>query len=143
MTLAKFTQHWQTLLDRHPMRSKGWIEERFQEVAAYRSPDDVYFLPAVHDANGVEHELWQSEQPNDSGLGFTTVSELQKYACDRLIAVDSQMCHSWNCEIFHDQDGTFVVSIFNRMGARFTIHGIRMTKNWCGVVSDRGVIVQC
>lgn len=143
MNLAEFTQHWQALLDRHPLRSKGWIEERAQEVAAYRSPDEVYFLPAVCDGNGIEHDSWQSGKPHNSGFSFVTVSELQKYARDRLGAIDSLMCHSWNCEAFRDQDGTFVFSIFNRMGARFTIHGIQMTKNWCGVVEDRGVIVQC
>lgn len=143
MTLKQLTENWQALLDRHPVRSKGWIEGRFEEVAAYHPPDGVYFMPAVYDEDGIEHDARQSEQPNNSGISFVTVSELQKYARDRLIAIDDQMCHSWNCEIFRDQDGTFVFSIFNRMGGRFTIHGIQMTKNWCGVVSDRGVIVQC
>lgn len=143
MTLSNFTQHWQALLDRHPVRSKGWVQNRFDEVALYRSHEDVYFMPALCDESGIANYPGKSEEPNNSGFSSVTASELRKYAGDRLGAIDSLISHSWNCEAFRDQDGTFVFSVFNRMGARFTIHGIQMTKNWCGVVSDRGVIVQC
>lgn len=140
MTLTELISNWQELLDRHPTRSKGWLEKRLALFGEYRSPDGVYIVQCPREANNFH----PTDLPNGSPLRETTVSELLKYACDRLISANYDFANCWDCEMFlDDEDGTFVASSYNLLGGRVTVHGIHMTKNWSGVISDRGVIFQC
>lgn len=139
MTLTELISNWQELLDQHPTRSHGWFEKRLTLFGAYRSPEGVYIVQSPEEAN----DFHPTGIPNGSSLSETTALELFKYARDRLISADYDLANRWDCEMFRDEDGTFVTSFYNRLGGRMTVHGIHMTKNWCGVISDSGVIFQC
>lgn len=139
MELKELVDGWQTLLDKCPPKSRGWLLNRVELVRQYRTPQNIYLIQAPDNDN----DFRQTHIRNESVLSDVSAMALYNYACERLMTIADGIQQLWDCELLRDDQGTFIASFYTPYGGRLTVHGIKMTKNWCGVVSDQGVIVQC
>lgn len=136
--LADFLSAWQTLVDSACPDGQGKLLKRPDVLKTYQPATNAYVFRCPCDAT--DYRL--HEKPNESGLTATTANELYRYGCTRLLPIAENIQERWDCEIFKTDDGLFAASFFNLLGGRLTVSGITMTKNWCGVISDQGIVAQ-
>jgi len=136
--LADFLSAWQKLVDSACPDGRGRLVRLPEVLKTYHPAGNAYVFRYPSDAT--DYRL--QEDPNESGLTATTANELYRYGCTRVSPIAYNIQESWNCEIFRTDDGLFAVSFFNFLGGRLTVSGITMTKNWCGVISDQGIVAQ-
>ncbi len=139
MKLQEFVDRWQTLLDKYPARSRGWLASRVDLVRQYQTPLGVYQIQAPDNDNNFHLTYIR----NNSVISDTSAKVLYNYATERLVALTEGFEHLFDCELLPDDQGSFIASFYSPFGGRLTVHGIKMTKNRAGVVSDEGVIAQC
>ncbi len=138
LNLSEFISSWQSALDSARGNGRGLLLVRQSTLKQYVPRRETYTFRHPSEEND-DH---LREQPNLSGLSSATANELYRYGRTRLLPIVSDLSSDWDCEVFRCGDGTFAVSFYNTLGGRLTVHGIAMTKNWCGVLSDKGIIAQ-
>ncbi len=138
LNLSEFISSWQSALDNAYGYGRGILLERQSTFQQYVPRQETYSFRHP----SAENDYHLEERPNLSGLSSTTANELYHYGCTKLLPIVSDLSSDWDCEVFRCSDRTFVVSFYNTLGGRLTVHGIEMTKNWSGVLSDKGIIAQ-